>query len=405
MNVCMLLRGTFPHDVRVRKEATALVKGGHDVVVLCHADDRPTFDQVDGIDVRRVPDVDQFDGFAGVRRAARYLATGIHPGWERALRAALSLGVDVVHVHDLPLVRTALRVRDDVDEPLSVVADLHENYPAAAEQWRGPLSELDWRDPETVAERLCFPIRRLERFERVAVGSADATLAVVEEARDHYVEDCGAPPERVHVVSNTVDLPTFDATLDDRPSVPDGPVLSYVGTLSGRHRGLQTAVDAMPTVLESHPDATLLLVGAGSYEEPLRNRIADRGVGDAVEFTGWVDADRVPGYMAASDVGLVPHLSTEHTNTTVPHKLFQYMAARTPLVTSDADPLRRLLAETEAGETFSADDAESFAAAVDSLLSDPDYADACGARGRAAVEETYNWERDADRLRSVYDSL
>lgn len=412
MKVSMLLRSTYPPDIRVWKEATALVDAGHDVEVICLPDDRPTRETADGVTVRRVPGLEARDDAGGLARAARYLLTGVHPGWRARIVAAIDRGADAIHVHDLPLVRTALAVRDDAAEPVSVVADLHEHYPAAEAQLRRPLaaldpSDLDPSDIETLVGRLCLPVRRLRRFERRAVRRADATLAVVEEARRYYLT-LGAPPERVHVVSNTVDLERFDATLGERPAALagfDGPVLSYVGTLSGRHRGLQTVVDGLPGLLAAHPRAQVVFVGAGSYEDALRDRIVARGVGDSVTFTGWVDVERVPGYMAASDVGLVPHLATEHTNTTVPHKLFQYMAAGAPVLAGDADPLERILAETGAGETFAAGEPAAFADSAASLLDAPNRAAACGERGRAAVESTYNWARDAQRLRSVYESL
>lgn len=402
MNVCMLLRGSFPPDVRVRKEATALLEAGHDVRLLCPAADRPSAERVDGIDVRRLGDVEAYDTIRGLARAGRFLVTGRHPGWEQALRTTLDAWpVDVVHVHDLPLVGTALAVHDDVDGP-PVVADLHERYPAASRQWRGPRSAIDPTDVEAILTRALFPVRRLERFERQAVRRADATLAVVEEARQHYVA-CGADPGDVHVVSNTVDLERFDASSTDPPAVPDGPLLSYVGTLSGRHRGLETAIDAMAHLDDR--DAHLLLVGAGSHEATLRECVDDRGLADRVTFTGWVEFDRVPAYMAASDVGLVPHRDTPHTATTVPHKLFQYMAAETPVVCSDVRPLARILGETGAGTCFAAGDPAALADAVASLLDDPSRSAACGRRGRAAVECEYNWARDADRLRDVYAGL
>lgn len=407
VQVCMLLRSSYPPDIRVRKEATALASAGHEVEVVCPNDGRSPLDSDRGVAIRRVPGLEAVDGPRGLLRAARYLATGVHPGWRREIRAAVSRGADAVHVHDLPLVRTALRVRDAATDPVAVVADLHEHYPAAEAQLRGPVADLDRTDVRTLAGRLLFPVARLRRFERDAVRSADATLAVCEEAREVYCR-LGAPPDRVHVVSNTVDLETFDETTDERPAAFRGverPVVSYVGTLSGVHRGLQTAVDALPRILERHPDTRLFLVGAGSYESRLRDRIADRGLGDRVTFTGWVDVERVPGFMAGSDLGLVPHLATEHTNTTVPHKLFQYMAARTPVVAGDAAPLERIVGETGAGATFRAGDPVSLADAVVDLLDDPERAAACGRRGREAVETTYNWERDAGRLRAVYESV
>ena len=44
--------------------------------------------------------------------------------------------------------------------------------------------------------------------------------------------------------------------------------------------------------------------------------------------------------MAAADVGLVPHLETPMTVTMSPLKLYEYLAAGTPVVASDLPPMR-----------------------------------------------------------------
>ena len=39
------------------------------------------------------------------------------------------------------------------------------------------------------------------------------------------------------------------------------------------------------------------------------------------------------------------------------------------------------------------------------ILDHPDEAEAMGRRGRAAVEEKYNWEREAEKLVALYKEL
>jgi len=50
-------------------------------------------------------------------------------------------------------------------------------------------------------------------------------------------------------------------------------------------------------------------------------------------------------------------------------------------------------------------DVDAIATAIDSLLADPDAAEAMGARGREAVAERFGWEGEAERLLSLYERL
>lgn len=398
MRICMLLTDTYPPDPRVRKEATALQDGGHEVELLCRGE--PAVDTVDGIDVHRVPD-SAWDGLGGLFRGLVNRTTGVHPTWHRALREELATGVDAIHVHDLPAAKTALRAADEVP----VVVDLHENYPQAKRQWRKDADVGDvLTSPAELSDRLLRPARRWDRRLRDVLERADHVLATVPEARTAYV-DRGADPEAVTVVSNTVDLAWFDAALE-RHAVPetDGFTLTYVGTLSGVHRGLETAVRAMPGLLDAVPDARLRIVGDGPMRAPLEARVADLGIEEAVAFVGWVDADAMPAQMAAADVGLVPHRSNPHTNTTVPHKLFQYMAAGLPVVATDTDRVAHVVRDADAGRVVAPETPDALAEAAAGLAAGG-RRETLGRNAREAVESTYNWQRDADRLREAYDTL
>jgi glycosyltransferase involved in cell wall biosynthesis len=432
MHVCMLLGGTFPPDIRVAKEARALLAAGQEVTLLCRGGrEDPRYETVDGVGVIRFRRVDPVQRVVGLASGLANLAVGVYPQWVRAIDRALRAGVDAIHVHDLPLVRTALVASAGRDVP--VVADLHENYPEATRQWRRR------RNGETTGERLRFAlertgmsISRLKCLERSCVTRADRVLTVCAEGRRHYVRDCGASSTKVSVIGNTVDLDRFDASLpgqrsEDGRRESDGGeenerearlpgfatfeesdfLATYVGRL-GAHRGLETVLDALARLEErSTLSARLVIVGPDDSENAavLHERARGLGVADRLSFTGWVEFEEVPRYMAASDACLVPHAATPHTETTVPHKLFQYMAASRPVLATDVAPLQRIVGGHEAGIVTPAGDGAAMAAAIETLSGEPERADRLGRNGRRAVEERFDWARDAEALRGIYREL
>jgi glycosyltransferase involved in cell wall biosynthesis len=417
MHVGMLLDKSFPPDVRVRKEADALLSAGHTVDLLCEvastqaADGPPARETVGGIEVFRHER--PADARTRWPETLHSLATHVNPRWRRLVRDHVEdRGVDVLHVHDLPLVPTALAVREQTGVP--VVADLHENYPEAIRQWRRMDDLGDLLTPAKLAERACLPIRRWKWVERHSVRRADHVLTVVPEGRDHYVYDCRGPPATISVVSNTVELSAFDPESVAVPirDAPDSAfVVGYVGKYAP-HRGLETVVRALPALSDDGSTAggstRLRIVGAPgtpTYGRRFDALCAEVGVTDRVTFTGWVDFEEVPAQMAGCDVCVVPHASTPHTETTVPHKLFQYMAMGKPVLVTDVAPLARIVRETESGLVVPAGDHGAMADAIRRLRDDPALCAELGRNGRRAVESEYNWGRDGDRLVEVYDEL
>lgn len=404
----MILEGEYPPDARVRKESKALLASGHDVRVLTERPDEARPGDGDVVSRRTVRGADvvvHTDAgslIEGVQGTYSSMAAGTYPRWARRIRDQIAGGADAIHVHDLRLARTAL----EVAETVPVVVDLHENFPEAVVQYRRrdtPVETLT--SPTKVARRVLRPKRHWDERLAAALRSADHALAVVPEARDRYL-DVGGASERVSVVSNTVDVEWFDDCVDRFPAPEtEGFVLTYTGTLSGEHRGVDTAIRALAILRRSVPDATLRVVGGRSKVKGRLEELATAlGVSDAIEFTGWVDEAAIPGHIAAADVGLVPHRATAHTNTTVPHKLFQYMAGAIPVLATETTAVARVVRDANAGVVVPPEDPDSLARAA-LALKDEETARRFGEKAREAVETTYGWQRDAERLRGVYDEL
>ncbi|HET6562755.1 MAG TPA: glycosyltransferase family 4 protein [Marmoricola sp.] len=73
-----------------------------------------------------------------------------------------------------------------------------------------------------------------------------------------------------------------------------------------RRKGQDTLVRIWPELLESFPDAVLLLVGDGPDRRRLDRMVARRGVGASVLRVGSVPWEEVPAYLDAGDVFAMP---------------------------------------------------------------------------------------------------
>jgi glycosyltransferase involved in cell wall biosynthesis len=395
MNICMVLDWVdFPPDTRVENEARALLRAGHRVFVLCdRIGDSPASALWNGIEIRRIPPLP-----FPIRKlnSLLYLISMRDLQWRMAIRGLIDIhSIDAIHVHDLHKVGTALTAARKKGVP--VIADLHEHHPV--------IVRISFATGKVgLAQRLIWPAR-WERAETRWGKRCTHVVAVVEEMKERLVGK-GIPPEKITVVENTVDVDHFlslriDQELRDRYKAEF--VICYVGNFSG-FTGLDNAIQAMPRVLGEIPNARLLLVGDGPAMDQLRPLPGAMGLDRKVTFTGRVDFDLVPTYIALSDVCLAPFRSTPQTEASAPHKLFQYMLMAKPVVVSSCRSLRRLVEDGRLGNIFTAGDSASLAQAI-LKLKDPAVRRKLGEAGRKAVLEKYNWGKTSQKLLALYESL
>jgi glycosyltransferase involved in cell wall biosynthesis len=389
----------FPPDIRVEKEVRALKTFGHNLVILSAGlGKRPSKEVWQGSTIVRVQKLQS--PFRQTNSLIR-LTLFSDLQWHQALLSVVDdYNIDLLHVHDLPMVGTALGVARR--RHLPVIADLHENYPAALKYY----FQLDRNWIGKVLQHLFFRQEVWQSYELRCAKQSNHILVVVEEAKERLMLE-GISSRKITVIQNTEDIAHFEGIDLDETLIRQYEkdfVMLYIGGFGGRHRGLETIVEAMPQIINEIPNARLLLVGDGPIKPRLQQMVIESSLGNSVSIIDWQPFNRVPSFIAASKICLVPHQSNPHTEATSPHKLFQYMLMGKPVVVSTCKPLRRIIEETRGGLIFEAGSSESFANTVLRLRND-ELRLQLGAAGKQAVWEKYNWERTSKRLISVYEQF
>ena len=128
---------------------------------------------------------------------------------------------------------------------------------------------------------------------------------------DLYSRELRLPREKFVLIPNGTDL-EFDASRIPTPAKAP-PVFATIGRLE-RYKGHHRVIAALPHVLERRPDASLLVVGKGPFEDELRRQAAELNVGDRVEFTSVPGDDREAMAALLGRVSLVVLLSDFETH-------------------------------------------------------------------------------------------
>ncbi len=228
-------------------------------------------------------------------------------------------------------------------------------------------------------------------LERLRARPADRFVVLSEHFRDLLVHDYRVRPDRVAVIAPGVDLDRF------RPAPLPGdatPLVLCVRRLEHR-MGIDVLLRAWPAVRDAHPEARLVLVGAGTAESSLREQA--RGADSGVTFTGRVTDAELTGWYRRAAVTVVPSVALEGFGLIALESL---AAGRAPVVTACGglpDSVRGLdpsliVPPGDAGAL-----AARLSAALDGAVPAPD-------RCRAHAE-TFSWAAAADRHIALYREL
>jgi phosphatidylinositol alpha-1,6-mannosyltransferase len=120
-----------------------------------------------------------------------------------------------------------------------------------------------------------------------------------------------AAAARMERLSPGVDTSRFypgcgGAEVRRRLGIPDDAPVVVCTARMVRRKGQDTLVQAWPAVLESFPDARLLLVGDGSDRRRIERLVARGPLSESVVMTGSVPWDEIPAYTDAGDVFAMP---------------------------------------------------------------------------------------------------
>ena len=399
LKILMLLESAFPPDIRVEKEAKSLLAAGFELSLVCAATNKVVkIDNWNGMKLYRVPV--KYDNFSKLLRIFKIVKFDFFFYLKNFLN---NESYDVIHVHDLKLVPTALKIKE-IYPNIKVVADLHENYPAAVREWTKLAKGLT-----KLIYRLFNNYERWLKIETEVVKKVDHIIAVVEEMKDRMLnQQATLEATKITVVSNLEDKDFVQEGKIDNAIVEkykDYSTILYIGGF-GVHRGIDTAIKAMKYI--DIKNIKLLLVGKGTPEvdEYFLNLIKDNKLESKVEIVGWQPFDKVLTYQKLADICIVPHNSNEHTDNTIPHKIYQYMMVGKPMLVSSCPPLARVTKASNAGLVFEAGNSYDFAAKIKEMFKDKEMMKKFEQNG---IDYTFNkdnnWQQESKKLIKLYEDM
>jgi glycosyltransferase involved in cell wall biosynthesis len=165
----------------------------------------------------------------------------------------------------------------------------------------------------------------------------------------------------------------------------DSLVVTFIGTF-GASYDLETVVHAASKLSKSRAQRLHFVLAGDGDRATLLRRLA-RGVRN-ITFTGWLDAPAMATLLSISDIGLAAYATQALQS--LPNKLFEYMAAGIPVLSSLTGEQQHLLASEAIGLHYIAHDQASLIAQLDWFAEHPAERAAMGARARDLFSQRYS---------------
>lgn len=245
-----------------------------------------------------------------------------------------------------------------------------------------------------------------DEIERCVLAHADLVVGNAEAFRPELISK-GVEKKHVLIVPNGVDPERFTPSVSGKTvrqslgAKEEDIIVSFVGSFGPWH-GAETLAMTIPVVTAKNKRIRYLFIGRGVRLESVRKIVFMSGTSDRVIFTGFVDRESVPEYLAASDILVSPQVPNPDGTPFFgsPTKLFEYMSMGKAIVASDLDQIGKLLTHEEDAILVPPGDAKKLAEAILSLAEDSDLRKRLGNQARTVAMNKYSWD---SHVRSILD--
>ncbi len=212
----------------------------------------------------------------------------------------------------------------------------------------------------------------------------------------HLVEEHAVDPAKIEVIGSAVDLQKFKPPRDRlkfRRQIgvsDDTPLIGNVGMIRP-DKGQLVLVEAVPLVLEKHPDARFVIVGQGTgilkRGINVRNAIERAGLPDKVIMAGY--RWDTPDVYAACDMIVIASLRTEAS----PIVLREAFASGRPVIATKVGDIPEIVQHRQNGLLIDTGDSHALAAAIMEFISDPELAARCAANGLRYATDHFSFDK------------
>lgn len=205
----------------------------------------------------------------------------------------------------------------------------------------------------------------------------------------------GLPGDKIMIIPNGVNPQKFQAA---RQNVSFGSekIIFFVGRLV-REKGVHVLLEAAPQVLAGEGNVKFVIAGTGPMEAQLKHQAHILGLGNKVEFWGYIDDDTRNSLYQQAYLAVFPSLYEPFGIVAL-----EAMAAGVPVVVSDTGGMGQIISHGVNGLKAYPGDSRSLATNILQALKNEVLRQELKNNGKRSIEDLYSWARIAANTAKVY---
>ena len=247
-------------------------------------------------------------------------------------------------------------------------------------------------------------LRRIfEWLERRTIESANAMITICPELQ-RYVET-NYPGKTSLLIENVADnslvFPAndYDLTALRKKFHLDGKkIVLYYGTLEP-YQGIDLLIDSAKYLFNSdHSEVHFLLAGGSTQQvDQYRNKVAEEDLSQHFTFTGFVEPQLIPSFIAVSQVLVSPRIM----GTNSPLKIYSYLRSGKPIVATRHITHTQIL--NDSVSILTEPTPQDFAKGIHSALTNTDLSKHIVANAGKLAEEYYSYDEYLQKTEWIVD--
>lgn len=243
----------------------------------------------------------------------------------------------------------------------------------------------------------------LRVIEKRYIQSIDRFIAVSNFTKDRIVKSYNIDPGKIDIIYNGVNVPKCNFSQSEvleykkELSLPDKPIILFVGRIDDPRKGLPLLFNAFRQVLLSR-DAALLIVGKGNRSK-LNTMACELGILSDVHFAGYVDDVHLRMIYQLCDVYVIPS-RLEGFGLTI----LEAMSAGKPIVATNVGAIPELIKNMENGILVESNDAQGLANTILQFISNTSYSNAVGETNKKVLDNRFTWIDNAKQVINLFNN-
>ena len=295
-------------------------------------------------------------------------------------KKALELDCEIYHLHDPELLPIGLRLKK---KGKKVIFDSHEDF-----------SKQFLNKPYLIK-----PLRKvisffILKYENYVCSKLDYIVAATSYIKTKFLK----------INKNSIDInnfPVIDELFNDTLWEDKKNEVFYVGAIE-KVRGIKEMVKSM-----EHTNNIELNLGGKFTDDQneLYQEVKSFEGWDKVKELGYLNREDILKTLNRSKAGLVTLHPIINYMDALPVKMFEYMAAEIPVITSDIPLWKDIVESNECGIAVNPMNPKEIADAISYIINNPNEASKMGKNGRLAVINKFNWSKEEEKLLTVYKKI